>query len=203
MEKLVENGQVFLDGTLPKYAKEKMINKKVETLQEFEEKMGIDATVLFSALFNGCYVKDRQGHIHHVDIQSIGNVCLNVAQFTDTYDDFLFYADYGKIWSLHESDLNGQTQVFKDCYVKMVMKLKATEMFDVAGRLVILSSAEEEAVLHPAQANDHSKRSQCERELWRRVCKQRGLNENEDYKKYCSFSLKPIPKKSEPITFYY
>ena len=121
MEKLVENGQVYLDGTLPKYAKEKMICKKVETLQTFEEKMGIDATVVLSALFNGAYVKDRNGHIHHVTIQGICNNCLEVAQFTDTYDDFLFYADYGKIWSLHESDLTGQTQVLKDCYIKMTM----------------------------------------------------------------------------------
>ena len=194
MEKLVQNGEVYLDGTDPKYVKEKKIYSKLEKIQNYEEKMQMDAAVLFKALFEGIvYFKD-QGEIKEAVVEGIGKTCL----FTSTGD--LLYEDYGRTWSIHETDLTGQTQKFEDCYVEMTMTLKNTEMFDEKGNLCIVGNRVRTEILHPDQVNDPKQRQQWQVVAWRRWCKEHGWDKNNPVEKSCTFRFKPIAKKSKPIT---
>lgn len=44
MERLIKNGNVILDGTLPKYKKEKLAYEKLEEIETIMEKYGIQTT---------------------------------------------------------------------------------------------------------------------------------------------------------------
>lgn len=44
MEKLIKNGEIYLDGTLPKYQKEKMAFEKLEEIEKVMAKYGINTT---------------------------------------------------------------------------------------------------------------------------------------------------------------
>ena len=198
MEKLVENGQVFLDGTLPKYVKERKICQKLERIQGFEEGMLIDVVVVLAALDQGIFFKHPDGSIKHYDVEAITKDHL-IIKGLDKFSN-LFYSDYGKIWSLYEDDLTGKTQTFKDCYVKMTMTLKATELWDADGRLVLVSRQTVSGVAHPDTINSHERRIECIKDLWARLCDKLKLKTNTSYENYVSVQLKAIPKKSEPIT---
>lgn len=43
MKRLVKNGKIYLDGTLPCYEKERMAFEKLETIENWEEQTGLDA----------------------------------------------------------------------------------------------------------------------------------------------------------------
>jgi hypothetical protein len=92
---------------------------------------------------------------------------------------------------------------FKDCYVEMTLTVKSSEMF-VNGKLVILKGNPKiTAVLHEVQANNTAKLDQIKRLLWNKVASENGWQTTlkENINSLCSVVLKPIPRKSLPITF--
>ena len=203
MEKLVLNGEIYLDGTLPKYAKEKKLCQEYEAIQKIEERMGLKVRTVFKALFDGAFVKNAEGKIHHVDIMGICENCLMVAQFTDTYDDYLFFEDFGKTWALHAKDLMVKEQKYKDCYLKLKMTVKTTEFFDDSGKLIILGNRAVAAVLHPDQANNEKKLDIIKQKMFTDFFTSKNCSTKlGDINKLVKFdNLIVIPKKSEPITY--
>lgn len=203
MEKLVLNGEIYLDGTLPKYAKEKKLCQEYEAIQNIEERTGLKVRIIFKALFDGAFLKDAEGKIHHVDIMGICENCLMIAQFTDTYNDYLFFEDFGKTWALHARDLMVKEAKYKDCYLKLQMTLKTPEIIDDKGRYCYITHSNNVAILHPDQANNPKKVETIKQKMFEAFCQEKNLTINSDkMNNIVKFDeLIKVPKKSAPITY--
>ena len=115
--RLIKNGDVILDGTAPRYAKEKEAFLKLETLERFEKELSVELKTLFKALKKGIYYIHRnfdgtydRKNIYfdkpeHLSIGLKGLICA----YTDDFDDNLRYVhkyqDYGVAWALTKKEL--------------------------------------------------------------------------------------------------
>ena len=92
--------------------KEQLIYLKLKSLEDIEEELGIELSVLFSALKNGVYYFDNHGQLIH-DYVCLSDNYLSIGvrdklsySFMTFYDrQILSFEDYGKTWSLDKKDL--------------------------------------------------------------------------------------------------
>ena len=104
-------------GYFPAYERETKENyydlvHKLGVLEDFEEELGIDLSVLFSALKIGVYYFDYENQLIHDYVWLINNYITAGASeklscsFETFYDrQILSFEDYGKTWSLDKKDL--------------------------------------------------------------------------------------------------
>ena len=86
--------------------------EKWHKILDFEEELGIDLSILFSALKNGVYYFDYENQLIHDYVSLINNYITAGAyeklscSFETFYDrQILSFEDYGKTWSLYKKDL--------------------------------------------------------------------------------------------------
>lgn len=112
--------QLCYEYSTKNYNEEKLkaaheIKKKLNLLEEYrkiEEELGIDLSILFSALKNGVYYFDIHGQLIH-DYVCLSDNYLSIGvrdklsySFMTFYDrQILSFEDYGKTWSLDKKDL--------------------------------------------------------------------------------------------------
>ena len=92
--------------------KKQLIYLKLKSLEDIEEELGIELSVLFSALKNGAYYFDNHGQLIH-DYVCLSDNYLSIGvrdklsySFMTFYDrQILSFEDYGKTWSLDKKDL--------------------------------------------------------------------------------------------------
>ena len=92
--------------------KKQLIYLKLKSLEDIEEELGIELSVLFSALKNGVYYFDYENQLIHDYVWLINNYITAGASeklscsFETFYDrQILSFEDYGKTWSLDKKDL--------------------------------------------------------------------------------------------------
>lgn len=93
----------------------KSIRKDLERLEQYksiEEEIGIDLTVLFTALKNGVYYFDEQGQLIHDYVWLVNNYVaegvpdkLSFSFKTSHNRQVLLFEDYGKTWALYKQQL--------------------------------------------------------------------------------------------------
>lgn len=64
MERLIKNGDIILDGTLPRYAKEKQAFEKLEYIEGVLEKHNIPYEKLDGVLELACCIEIMQQLLH-------------------------------------------------------------------------------------------------------------------------------------------
>ena len=86
---------------------------KLGQLEDVEEEIGIDLTVLFSALKNGVWYFDEQGQLLHDYVWLVNNYIdagvpdkLSFSFKTFRSGKILLFAGYGKEWALTEERLH-------------------------------------------------------------------------------------------------
>lgn len=86
--------------------------KKLKSLENIEEELGIELTVLFSALKNGVYYFAYDNQLIHDYVYLISNYMdigvhekLSFSFKTFLESRTLLFADYGKTWALDINDL--------------------------------------------------------------------------------------------------
>ena len=92
--------------------KKQLIYLKLKSLEDIEEELGIELSVLFSALKNGVYYFDNQGQLINDFVSLISN-CIDIGtQSKLSYSFITFYdrqtlsiEDYGKTWALTREEL--------------------------------------------------------------------------------------------------
>ena len=93
----------------------KLAQEKLCQLEDIEEELGIDLTILFKALKNGVYYFNDQGQLIHEYVWWISNY-LTVgthdkisSSFMTVYENqILLFADYGKTWALTKEELKDE-----------------------------------------------------------------------------------------------
>ena len=92
--------------------KKQLIYLKLKSLEDIEEELGIELSVLFSALKNGVYYFDSKGQLINDFVILISNSIDIWTQDKLSYSFITFYdrqtlsiEDYGKTWSLDKKDL--------------------------------------------------------------------------------------------------
>ena len=97
----------------PKIINQEEANKKLHKILNIEEEIGIDLTVLFSALKNGVWYFDEQGQLLHDYVWLINNYIdagvpdkLSFSFKTFLSGKILLFAGYGKEWALTEERLH-------------------------------------------------------------------------------------------------
>ena len=90
---------------------------KLGELEDIEEELGIELTVLFSALKNGVYYFAYDGQLIHDYVSLVDNYCCigPVEKLYFTFKTFydnepLLFADYGKTWSLYKQTLEAMDE---------------------------------------------------------------------------------------------
>lgn len=85
---------------------------KLQDLENIEEEIGIDLTVLFTALKNGVYYFDEQGQLIHDYVWLVNNYIaegvpdkLSFSFQTSHNRQVLLFEDYGKTWALYKQQL--------------------------------------------------------------------------------------------------
>lgn len=87
--------------------------KKLKSLEDIEEEIGIDLITLFKALKEGFYHIDKEKHIY-TSKPTKGNcgsmsyyACLDCIIAEDVFGDQYIYSlkDYGKVWALTKEEL--------------------------------------------------------------------------------------------------
>lgn len=85
---------------------------KLGMLEDIEEELGIELTVLFSALKNGVYYFDEQGQLIHDYVWLVSNYVavgvpdkLSFSFKTCCREEILLFEDYGKTWSVNKKVL--------------------------------------------------------------------------------------------------
>ena len=85
---------------------------KLQDLENVEEEIGIDLTVLFTALKNGVYYFDEQGQLIHDYVWLVNNYVaegvpdkLSFSFKTSHSRQVLLFEDYGKTWALYKQQL--------------------------------------------------------------------------------------------------
>ena len=88
-------------------------NEKLHKILNIEEEIGIDLTVLFSALKNGVWYFDEQGQLLHDYVWLVNNYIdaevpdkLSFSFKTFLSGKILLFAGYGKAWALTEERLH-------------------------------------------------------------------------------------------------
>ena len=85
---------------------------KLADLEDIEEEIGVDLTILFKALKNGVYYFNDQGQLIHEYVWLINNY-ISVgthdkisSSFMTIYENqILLFQDYGKTWALTKEEL--------------------------------------------------------------------------------------------------
>lgn len=97
----------------PKIMTQEEANKKLYKILNIEEEIGIDLTVLFSALKNGVWYFDEQGQLLHDYVWLVNNYVgtgvpdkLSFSFKTFLSGKILLFAGYGKEWALTEERLH-------------------------------------------------------------------------------------------------
>lgn len=97
----------------PKIMTQEEANKKLYKILNIEEEIGIDLTVVFSALKNGVWYFDEQGQLLHDYVWLINNYIdagvpdkLSFSFKTFLSGKILLFAGYGKEWALTEERLH-------------------------------------------------------------------------------------------------
>ena len=92
--------------------KKQLIYLKLKSLEDIEEELGIELSILFSALKIGVYYFDYENQLIHDYVWLINNYITAGASeklscsFETFYDrQILSFEDYGKTWSLDKKDL--------------------------------------------------------------------------------------------------
>lgn len=111
------NGE-YLHGEASHYSTEICL-EKLGQLEDIEEELGIDLIILFKALKNGIYVKNRKNEIRRVScniglVETGGHNSLGL-RFQDTNYKWRYLVldtsrdndvkDYGKTWALTKEEL--------------------------------------------------------------------------------------------------
>ena len=85
---------------------------KLQDLENVEEEIGIDLTVLFTALKNGVYYFDEQGQLIHDYVWLVNNYVaagvpdkLSLSFKTVHSGQILLFEGYGKTWALYKQQL--------------------------------------------------------------------------------------------------
>lgn len=88
------------------------IYRKLQDLENVEEEIGIDLTVLFTALKNGVYYFDEQGQLIHDYVWLVNDYVaegvpdkLSFSFKTSHNRQVLLFEDYGKTWALYKQQL--------------------------------------------------------------------------------------------------
>ena len=88
-------------------------NEKLHKILNIEEEIGIDLTVVFSALKNGVWYFDEQGQLLHDYVWLVNNYVgtgvpdkLSFSFKTFLSGKILLFAGYGKEWALTEERLH-------------------------------------------------------------------------------------------------
>lgn len=96
----------------PKIITQEEANEKLHKILNIEEEIGIDLTVLFSALKNGVWYFDEQGQLVHDYVWLVNNYIdagvpdkLSFSFKTFLSGKILLFAGYGKEWALTEEKL--------------------------------------------------------------------------------------------------
>ena len=97
----------------PKIITQEKANEKLHKILNIEEEIGIDLTVLFSALKNGVWYFDEQGQLLHDYVWLVNNYIdtgvpdkLSFSFKTFLSGKILLFAGYGKEWALTEERLH-------------------------------------------------------------------------------------------------
>ena len=97
----------------PKIITQEEANEKLHKILNIEEEIGIDLTVLFSALKNGVWYFDEQGQLLHDYVWLVNNYVtagipdkLSFSFKTFLSGKILLFAGYGKEWALTEEKLH-------------------------------------------------------------------------------------------------
>ena len=88
------------------------VYRKLQDLENVEEEIGIELTVLFKALKNGVYYFDEQGQLIHDYVWLVNNYVavgipdkLSLAFKTCHSGQILLFEGYGKTWALYKQEL--------------------------------------------------------------------------------------------------
>ena len=111
MERLIKDGDIILDGTLPRYQKEKNAFLKLQEREELDEQIGVDHPTLWKALDSNTIIYIKDG-----DIIAAIDRFISCSRFVsrwqlilaDSFNGelmFLNLDEYGKTWSLKREDL--------------------------------------------------------------------------------------------------
>lgn len=97
----------------PKIITQEEANEKLHKILNIEEEIGIDLTVVFSALKNGVWYFDEQGQLVHDYVWLVNNYVgtgvpdkLSFSFKTFLSGKILLFAGYGKEWALTEERLH-------------------------------------------------------------------------------------------------
>ena len=97
----------------PKIITQKKANEKLHKILNIEEEIGLDLTVVFSALKNGVWYFDEQGQLVHDYVWLVNNYVgtgvpdkLSFSFKTFISGKILLFAGYGKEWALTEEKLH-------------------------------------------------------------------------------------------------
>lgn len=111
MKKLIKNGDIILDGTLPRYQKEKNAFLKLQEREELDEKIGVEQPIIWKALNRHTTIYVREGK----SISTIDEFVSNTRYVSETqlilcdiYSGESMYLNlnrYGKDWALSEEEL--------------------------------------------------------------------------------------------------
>ena len=88
-------------------------NEKLHKILNIEEEIGIDLTIVFSALKNGVWYFDEQGQLLHDYVWLVSNYVavgvpdkLSFSFKTCCREEILLFENYGKTWALTEERLH-------------------------------------------------------------------------------------------------
>lgn len=108
-----------INSMIPYRLKDEELSTKLDSihklgqLEDIEEEIGIDLTVLFSALKNGVWYFDEQGQLLHDYVWLVNNYVgtgvpdkLSFSFKTFLSGKILLFAGYGKEWALTEERLH-------------------------------------------------------------------------------------------------
>ena len=97
----------------PKIITQKKANEKLHKILNIEEEIGLDLTIIFSALKNGVWYFDEQGQLVHDYVWLVNNYVgtgvpdkLSFSFKTFISGKILLFAGYGKEWALTEEKLH-------------------------------------------------------------------------------------------------
>lgn len=128
MERLIKDGDIILDGTLPRYQKEKNAFLKLESHEELEQEIGLEINLLKKILKYGIYFSKNAFHlmptpckkwkplkIEHVDnsdihIEFFGRANSDKAGISIMVCvDYTYYSlkieGFGKTWGITKEDI--------------------------------------------------------------------------------------------------
>ena len=87
----------------------KLAEEKLCQLEDIEEKLGIELTIVFEALINGIWIKDKAKKCRPCYLSaSFGSMQLTNAGIrysTISTNKYLYFKDYGKTWALTKEEL--------------------------------------------------------------------------------------------------